>query len=70
MLVEKQIQSLSKLYPIYEGVPKNFWDESEVYSFFYRNSCDIALSHNLIFWVSKQILIKTSLPSTYKISAM
>ena len=48
MSVKKQILSLSKLYTIYEEVPENFLDETDVDSYFYHNILDIALIDNRI----------------------
>ena len=53
MSVKKQISSLSKLYTIYEEVPENFLDKTDVDSCFYHNILDIALIDNRIVRVSK-----------------
>ena len=53
MSIKKQIQSLSKLYTIYEKVPESFLDETDVESYFYNNILDIALIDNRICRVSK-----------------
>ena len=53
MSVKKQISSLSKLYTIYEEVPENFLDDTDVDSYFYHNILDIALIDNRIVRVSK-----------------
>ena len=53
MSIKKQISSLSKMCTIYEEVPENFSDETDVDSFFYHNILDIALIDNLIVRVSK-----------------
>ena len=45
--------SLSKLYTIYEEVPENFLDETDVDTFFYHNILDIALINIRIVGVSK-----------------
>ena len=53
MSMKKQIPSLSKLYTIYEEVPENFLDETDVDSCFYDNILDIALIDIRIVRVSK-----------------
>ena len=53
MSIKKQIQSLGKLYTIYEEVPESFLDETDVDSYFYHNILDIALIDNRIVRVSK-----------------
>ena len=53
MSIKKQIPSLSKLYTMYEEVPKSFLDEIDVDSYFYHNILDIALIDNRIVRVSK-----------------
>ena len=53
MSVKKQIRSLSKLYTIYEKVPENFSDVTDVDSYFYHHILDIALIDNRIVRVSK-----------------
>ena len=53
MSSKKQISSLCKLYSIYEEIPEDFLDETDVDSYFYRNILDISQSHNRIFRVSK-----------------
>ena len=53
MSIKKQTPSLSKLYTIYEEVPENFSDETDVDSSFYHNIWDIALIDNRIVRVSK-----------------
>ena len=53
MSIKKQIPSLSKLYTIYEEVPKSFLHETDVESYFYHNILDIALIDNRIVRVSK-----------------
>ena len=47
MSLKKQIPSVSKLYTLYEVVPENFLDETNVDSFFI-NILDIALIDNRI----------------------
>ena len=53
MSTKKQISSLCKLYSIYEEVPEEFLDETDVDSYFYHNILDISQSHNRIVRVSK-----------------
>ena len=53
MSTKKQISSLCKLYSIYEEIPEEFLDETDVDSYFYHNILDNSLSHNRIVRVSK-----------------
>ena len=53
MSIKKQIQSLSKLYKIYEEVPESFLDETDVDSYFHHDILDIAMIDNRIVRVSK-----------------
>ena len=53
MYVRKQIRSLGKLYTIYEEVPENFLDETDVENYFYFNNLDIAVTDNRIVQVSE-----------------
>ena len=53
MSTKKQISSLCKLYSIYEEIPEEFLDETDVDSYFYHNILDISQSHNQIVRVSK-----------------
>ena len=53
MSTKKQISSLCKLYSIYEEVPEEFLDETDVDSYFHHNILDISQSHNRIVRVSK-----------------
>ena len=53
MSINKQIQSLGKLYTIYEEVPESFLDGTHVASYFYHNILDIALIDNRNVWISK-----------------
>ena len=53
MSIKTQISSLSNLYTIYEGVPENFFDETDGDIYFYHNIMDIALIDNPIVRVSK-----------------
>ena len=50
---KKQISSLCKLYSVYEEIPEEFLDETNVDSYFYHNILDISQSHNRIVRVSK-----------------
>ena len=50
---KKQISSLCKLYSIYEELPGEFLDETDVDSYFSYNILDISQSHNRIVGVSK-----------------
>ena len=47
------ISSLCKLFSIYEELPEEFLDETDVDSFFYHNILDILQSHHRIVRVSK-----------------
>ena len=53
MSVKKQILSLSKMYTIYEEVPKSFLYKTDVDSCFYHNILDNALIYNRSVRVSK-----------------
>ena len=53
MSVEKQIPSLCKLYSLYEEIPEDFLDDTDVDSFFYRNTSDISQSQHQIVRVSR-----------------
>ena len=53
MSTKKQISSLCKLYSIYEEIPEEFLDETDVDSYFYHNILDISQSHHRIVRVSK-----------------
>ena len=53
MYTKKQISSLCKLYSVYEEMPEEFLDETDVESFFYHNILDISQSHHRIVRVSK-----------------
>ena len=52
MSTKEQISSLCKLYSVYEEVPEEFWDETDVDSNFYHNILDISQSHHRIVRVS------------------
>ena len=53
MSVKKQIPSLCKLYSIYEEIPEEFLDETDVDSYFYHNIFDISQSRHRLVRVSK-----------------
>ena len=53
MSTKKQISSLCKLYSIYEEIPEEFLDETDVDSYFFHNILDISQSHNRRVRVSK-----------------
>ena len=53
MSTKKQISSLCKLYSVYEEIPEEFLDETDVDSYFYHNILDISQSHHRIFRVIK-----------------
>ena len=46
MSTKKQISSLRKLYSIYEEIPEDFLDETDVDSYFYHNILDISQSRH------------------------
>ena len=53
MSTKKHISSLCKLYSIYEEIPEEFLDETDVDSYFPHSILDISWSHNRIVQVSK-----------------
>ena len=53
MSTKKQISSLCKLYSVYEEIPEEFLDETDVVSYFFHNILDISQSHNRVVRVSK-----------------
>ena len=53
MFVKKQIPSLGKLFSIYEEIPEEFLDETDVDSYFYHNIFDISQSQHRIVRVSR-----------------
>ena len=53
MSTKKQISSLCKLFSIYEEIPEDFWDETDVDSYFHHNILDISQLHHRIVRVSK-----------------
>ena len=54
MSTKKQISSLCKLHSVYEKIPEDFLDETNVHSYFYHNILDISQSHQRIVLVSKR----------------
>ena len=54
MSTKKQIFSLCKLYSIYEEIPEEFLDKTDVDSYFYHSILDISQSHRRIVRVSKE----------------
>ena len=50
---KKQISSLCKLYSVYEEIPEEFLDKTDVYGYFFHNILDISQPHNRIVRVSK-----------------
>ena len=46
MSTKKQISSLCKLYSVYEEIPEEFLDETDVDIYFFHNILDISQSHN------------------------
>ena len=53
MSTKKQTSSLCKLYSVYEEIPEELVDETDVDSYFYHNVLDISQSHHRIVRVSK-----------------
>ena len=53
LCTKKPISSLCKLYSVYEEIPEEFLDETDVDSYFFHNILDISQSHNRIVRVSK-----------------
>ena len=53
MSIKKQISSLCKHYSKYEELPEEFFDETDVDSYFYHNFLDTSESHHRIVRVSK-----------------
>ena len=53
MSTKKQISSLCKPYSVYEEIPEEFLDETDVDSYFYHNILDISQSHHRIVRVNK-----------------
>ena len=46
MSVKKHLRSLCKFYSFYEEIPEEFFDETDVDSYFYHNIFDISLSQH------------------------
>ena len=53
MSTKKQISSWCKLYSIYEEIPEELLDDTDVDSYFYHSILDISQSHHRIVRVSK-----------------
>ena len=53
MSTKKQFSSLCKFYSVYEEIPEEFLDKTNVDSSFYHNILDISQSHHRIVRVSK-----------------
>ena len=53
MSTKKQNSSFCKLYSIYEEIPEQFLDKTDVDSYFYHNILDISQSHHRIVRVSE-----------------
>ena len=53
MFTRKQISSLCELYSVYEEIPEEFLDETDVDSYFYHNILDISQSHHRLVRGSK-----------------
>ena len=53
MSTKKQISSLCKLYSVYEEIPEEFLDETDVDSYFYNNILDILQSQQRTVRVGK-----------------
>ena len=53
MSTKKQTSSLCKLYSVYEEIPEEFLDETDVESSFFHNILDISQAHHRIVRVSK-----------------
>ena len=53
MSTKKQISNLCKLYSVYEEIPEDFLDKTDVDSFFHHNILDISQSQHRIVRVSK-----------------
>ena len=60
MSVKEQIPSLCKLYSVYEKIPEDFLDETDVDSYFYHNIFDISQSQHRIVRVSNGYNKKSS----------
>ena len=53
MSLKKQIPSSYKLYSIYEEIPEEFLDETDVDSYFYHNIFEISQSQHRIVRVTR-----------------
>ena len=53
MSIKKQNSSFCNFYSVYEAIPEEFLDETDVDSYFFHNILDISQSHNRIVRVSK-----------------
>ena len=53
MSTKKQNSSLCNFYSVYEDIPEDFLDETDVGSYFYHKVLDISQSHHRIVRVSK-----------------
>ena len=53
MSTKKEISSLCKLYSVYEEIPEELLDETDVDSYFFYNILDIPQSHKRKVRVSK-----------------
>ena len=53
MSTKNQISSLCKVYSIYEEIPEEFLNETDVDSYFYHNNLDNSQSHHRIVRKSK-----------------
>ena len=53
MSTKKQICSLCKLFSVYEEIPEEFLDKTDVGSYFYHKILDISQSHHRLVRVSK-----------------
>ena len=53
MSTNKQTSSLCKRYSLYEEIPEEFLEETDVHSYFYHNISDISQSHHRTVRVSR-----------------
>ena len=53
MSIRKQISSLCKLNSVYEEIPDDLLDDTDVDGYFYHNILDVSQSHHRIVRVSK-----------------
>ena len=54
MSTKKQFSSFCTLYSVYEEIPEEFMDKTDVDSYIYQNILDISQSHHRIVRVSKE----------------